>query len=68
MNLVLRRATEPRALFVSPLFFKARAAASKPLTPAGVNFLRVFRRFLAQSPENHDFYPSTPLHGGFVAM
>jgi hypothetical protein len=59
---------EPCALFVTSLFFQAAACAPKALTPDDRVFPRIFRCSARQSRQNHDFYPTTHLHGGFVAM
>jgi hypothetical protein len=50
------------------LFFQAATRAPKALTPDDRGFPRFFRCSVAQSRRNHDFYPSGPLHGGFIAM
>src|SRR5271166_3601624 len=59
---------EPRALFVSPLFFGAARGSRKALTPGTRRFPCVFHYFTSQSHENHDFYPTPPLHGVSIAM
>src|SRR5208337_5645216 len=59
---------EPRALFVSPLFFGAARGSRKALTPGTLRFPCVFHYFTSQSHENHDFYPTPPLHGVSIAM
>jgi len=59
---------EPRALFVTPLFFGAARGSRKTLTPGIPRFPCVFHDFTSQSHENHDFYPTPPLHGVSIAM
>ena len=62
------RCFQPRALFVSPLFFGAAGGFRKALTPDILRFPWVFHHFTSQSHENHDFYPTPPLHGVSIAM
>src|SRR3974377_1933206 len=59
---------EPRALFVSPLFFGAARGSRKALTPGTLRFPCVFHYFTSQSHENHDFYATPPWHGVSIAM
>src|SRR5271165_5992580 len=62
------RAEEPRALFVTSLFFRVAKGLRKPLTPGTSEFPYVFSRFASQSQENHDFYPTALLCGVSIAM
>jgi len=41
---------------------------AKSFTPNARCFSRVFHYFTSQSLQNHDFYPTDLLHGGFIAM
>ena len=59
---------EPRALFVTSLFFRVAKGLRKPLTPGTSEFPYVFSRFASQSQENHDFYPTALLCGVSIAM
>ena len=59
---------EPRALFPTPLFFRAAKGSRKPLTPGSPEFPCVSSHFASQSQENHDFYPTALLCGVSIAM
>jgi hypothetical protein len=52
----------------NPLFFRIVANCTKIFTPDAPDFPRVFRTCHRKVSENHDFYPTARLRGGFIAM
>jgi hypothetical protein len=62
------KSREPGAVLVTPCFSGLRRSVQKSLPQVPPDFSRVFDYFAPQSRQNHDFYPTGPLCGGFIAM
>jgi hypothetical protein len=52
----------------NPYFSRPPRSVQKIFTPEGAVFPVFLACFASPSLENHDFYPTAPLHGGFIAM
>jgi hypothetical protein len=52
----------------TPYYSRPRRGVQKIFTPDDSVFPAFSAGFASPSPENHDFYPTARLHGGFIAM
>ena len=61
-------ASRSRVRCFSAFVLRLVAKCTNVFTPGTLNFSRVFHSLRHKASENRDFYPTAPLHGGYVAM